>query len=1366
MTTTISCQEDEDCPAGETCVGTEPVPALQTNAVVSVNQATSVNGIPRLFDGDDIAALNQQTCIAAITSFPSGTSSTLPAGATRYIGAITYRVSDCAAGGFTFRLEGFTDPKNPSALNSTRFRPTSTTLHPWTYGGDVKFTVPVGRCCDGGMCLGELNEHCCLNVEGGNSWTEGVTCAAGCPCTTADDCREVPDNPCTDHACPNGFCFNTDNMNPCNADGLFCTGGAGANNDRCSNGSCVPGANPCTPLGLQCDEANDRCVQCLNTTHCPPDPVADDCEIPACVDGVCTTADRPDGTACDLLFCFTVERCQGGVCVPITQRTCPAGTPHCDEDRNRCAQCILDTHCPETPVDNVCTADTCNLTNGTCVHTNLTGTPCEDPLFCTDPDACLNGVCQPGPPRDCPDNFPHCNEDTNQCEECDVDGDCNDDNDCTQDVCMDGSCRHPPEPEGTSCNSPLRGGLNPCDDPDTCDGAGNCDDNTEPDGTPCPDENLCNGDETCQGGVCTPGTPVVCPPGEFCDPATGDCVEGIPCQDDDDCDDMNGCTDDTCGVDDICDFTPNSAPCNDGNACTTNDTCSGGTCVGGPPPNCDDMNDCTMDSCNPASGCVNANLPDGTICNGGNDQGECDNPDTCNGAGVCLRRNLPNDSPCTPDANDCTRDVCFGGDCTHPPSALGTSCGNPTPSDCDDPDSCDGTGICRPNNRPNGESCDSDGNDCTNDVCMGGQCTHPPSAAGTPCGNPANTDCDNPDTCNGAGVCLNNNELNGTTCTSDGIECTSDICAAGFCTHPPAGAGTPCGSPLDTDCTNPDVCNGAGTCLPNHEGNGTPCTADANDCTDDVCNNGVCVHPNSAPGTPCGSPANTDCDNPDSCNGSGQCLANREPDGTSCSDGQFCNGPEACLAGICRPGALPCRDLAHCDEADDECLDCISNTECADPNPCTEDLCIDNECVNTPIPDCVVGANRTSITKKGSLLIYPKVEIKWKRVCVEKGKDLVCEYVLAQDTFVDLANDFPEEVYVQLYFINGDAPTPEQCQVDCQRNPDGSCPPTCIVERPHPGWNKVDCQFRLTPNQPTYWSALTGLPAGCQPFIVLDEGDPPGRPDPDSNDGGRVLRGYVLAWAVDRDGREIKWNHLVGDAVVVNYDRSTAWEYNAYTFQALTATHGQPTDGQPGQLLLDGEEYETAFDKLVFDFYAVGSEALSLRQVPWKVVVSTDLTLFPVSVDLRQETEGPVVTKAEFEIWNEDEHRRSGTEKCITCWDETLLANYPGANHFGLLTLGTDKGKARVDGKASDRICPSSREAALLGVAVKHLEFRQDRAVRGFAYSAISLVGQGEEDAVIKYDVIPVQEDAFVGPPPVEAGGTAPLEEAGKIPGE
>ena len=61
------------------------------------------------------------------------------------------------------------------------------------------------------------------------------------------------------------------------------------------------------------------------------------------------------------------------------------------------------------------------------------------------------------------------------------------------------------------------------------------------------------------------------------DSVTGDAGDGCP----NGCDDGNGCTDDSC-VNGKCSHAVNTAPCDDGKACTTKDVCDSGTCAGAP----------------------------------------------------------------------------------------------------------------------------------------------------------------------------------------------------------------------------------------------------------------------------------------------------------------------------------------------------------------------------------------------------------------------------------------------------------------------------------------------------------------------------------------------------------------------------------------------------------------------------------------------------------------------------------------------------------------------------------------------------------------------------------------------------------------
>jgi hypothetical protein len=67
--------------------------------------------------------------------------------------------------------------------------------------------------------------------------------------------------------------------------------------------------------------------------------------------------------------------------------------------------------------------------------------------------------------------------------------------------------------------------------------------------------------------------------------------------------------------------------CDDGNVCTVDDACSGGTCKPGPANPCGDGDFCTTGTCDPTTGCKQALKPDGAVCGAGG---------TC-GEGNCIR---------------------------------------------------------------------------------------------------------------------------------------------------------------------------------------------------------------------------------------------------------------------------------------------------------------------------------------------------------------------------------------------------------------------------------------------------------------------------------------------------------------------------------------------------------------------------------------------------------------------------------------------------------------------------------------------------------------------------------------------------------
>lgn len=352
-----------------------------------------------------------------------------------------------------------------------------------------------------------------------------------------------------------------------------------------------------------------------------------------------------------------------------------------------------------------------------------------------------------------------------------------------------------------------------------------------------------------------------------------------------------------------------------------------------------------------------------------------------------------------------------------------------------------------------------------------------------------------------------------------------------------------------------------------------------------------------------------------------------------------------------------------------------------------------------------------STSNKGSLLVFPAVELRWN----EQG-DLI------QDAYINLLNDYTADVEVQLYFVNGETPVAGE-----------------------PGWNRADNRLVLTANQSLYWSAATGQPIGLTSFTVLDPGDPPGRPDPD-HPGQRMLRGFILAWAVNTQHQEIRWNHLSGSVMHVDYAAVEAWDYPVWAFRALCVDHGeQPVDCTqydangvccdamvvPGRLGLDGFEYNHAPDQLLLDFFASGGLLQTAGGLG--ATVDTDLTLMPASVDLRQDSTGPVVTRAEFAIWNENEVAFSGQARCVNCWDQTLLSRYGEPRHFTVERLQTNKGKARINGVAGPN-CIRSAPAALLSVAERILFLAPSGKT---VYTGGTPIGEGRENAVIRYDVAP-----------------------------
>lgn len=866
------------------------------------------------------------------------------------------------------------------------------------------------------------------------------------------------------------------------------------NPDTCdASGACLPNHEPTTV------DCGDKGVDCRNDDKCRGDGTCEDkgfaseftpcgvatpedpeCDKPDSCDpnGVCQPRNEPTTTACGDkgVECHADDMCKGdGTCEdkgfldPGT--ACGAGgTSECDspdscdaigfcqpravQDGDPCGDQGIDCN-----FDDMCMGGSCMDAGFWTLDTacgSTDDTECDNPDKCNASGACL--VNHEAADTNCGDRGVECHND----DKCDGAGACQD----KGVVAVDTPC-------GSSSDTQ-------CDNPDKCDASGVCLTNHEPALAPCGDQGVaCTFNDACDGnGACSdngfrsPGAPCGSGANTQCDnpdtcngagacltnyePMSTTCgVPGVACLNDDKCDGAGLCADQgvqpmgsPCGSasDTDCD---NPDSCNASGSCLGNLEPPATQCTDASPTNCQDAQcdgagvcnqsqgvefeftacgnpdatDCdAADSCNAAGVCVDRIDPAATVCRA--DAGECDVADTCNGsskscpnvfepmttvcadtddtdctdarcngAGACNQaavnevngrgcadtmpadcklalcnagtcdqaaQNKTNGASCgDPSDTQCDNpDTCNGGTCrvNHEPN--NTACGSASNTDCDNPDSCDGNGACNVRNEPAGFACpDTTPSNCKDARCDGAATcdqNYTNEVMGTACGNSSMTACTFADTCDAGGTCQANDAPDGTICRAGTGTCNpQETCSGGVCPMDAfAPGGTPCGSATDDTCTDPDLCDGSGTCQPNHASNSTVCRTDAGDCdVAENCNNGVCpANGFDPPGTACGSSSDTACDNPDTCNASGGCLANNEPGttvcrsvGGACDLAENCDGAGGCPVDAFKSMGTECRaDAGDCDLAE-TCPGgsptCPPNayeapgTTCTDPTP-------------------------------------------------------------------------------------------------------------------------------------------------------------------------------------------------------------------------------------------------------------------------------------------------------------------------------------------------------------------------------------------------------------------------------------------------
>ena len=148
-----------------------------------------------------------------------------------------------------------------------------------------------------------------------------------------------------------------------------------------------------------------------------------------------------------------------------------------------------------------------------------------------------------------------------------------------------------------------------------------------------------------------------------------------------DCDDDDGCTTDSCQSG-VCVFEPKitGTPCPDELFCNGLETCEGGICVAGPPPELDDGIACTQDWCDEAADVV-VNAVNDANCDNGL---FCDGSETCDASLGC-QAGVP---PAVDDAVTCTADSCD--------EINDVVVNTPIDANCDNGVFCDGAETCDP----------------------------------------------------------------------------------------------------------------------------------------------------------------------------------------------------------------------------------------------------------------------------------------------------------------------------------------------------------------------------------------------------------------------------------------------------------------------------------------------------------------------------------------------------------------------------------------------------------------------------------------------------------------------------------------------
>lgn len=319
------------------------------------------------------------------------------------------------------------------------------------------------------------------------------------------------------------------------------------------------------------------------------------CTTDACTDGVCVN-EPADGTACDDgLFCNGLDSCTGGTCAEHAGTPC-VGATVCDEAGDRCTGCSGDADCPDPSAGAWGTCayeDECaesgtqsrvtrsfSCEAGACVPSDATET--QACTRTTEGDSCAASTCASW--GTCGGFSGTCGESGTQSRSCSV-GECRSGTCTARAYSETQACTR--DTDGTACGVASCGAWSACSfESGTCDETGTQTRTCRP--SVCVDGSCGLGTATTETQSCSRDTDGISCGARVC-PAWGACSYATTCA-------TSGsrsrsCSDPVCNAGacgsvpatemEGCSRTTDGSPCSDGLPCTYDDSCSGGTCVGG-----------------------------------------------------------------------------------------------------------------------------------------------------------------------------------------------------------------------------------------------------------------------------------------------------------------------------------------------------------------------------------------------------------------------------------------------------------------------------------------------------------------------------------------------------------------------------------------------------------------------------------------------------------------------------------------------------------------------------------------------------------------------------------------------------------------